>query len=138
MLQKVVIGAIMGTICAVSGYLIASQIPQFDHLWWAGYVGAAAGLAAAMLTLGLEQVIKRIPLKTIVGSTLGLFVGLGIGKLASYPFDKYLELPNLQIPLYIFFSAIFGYIGLVLGGKKMSEVSTPYFLDPTSKPSRLS
>ena len=42
------------------------------------------------LTLGLEQVIKRIPLKTIVGSTLGLFVGLGIGKLASYPFDKYL------------------------------------------------
>ena len=86
-----VIGAIMGMICAVSGYLIASQIPQFDHLWWAGYVGAAAGLAVAMLTLALEQVIKRIPLKTIVGSTLGLFVGLGIGKLASYPFDKYLD-----------------------------------------------
>ena len=31
-----VIGAIMGTICAVSGYLIADQIPQFDQLWWAG------------------------------------------------------------------------------------------------------
>jgi uncharacterized protein YacL len=136
-LTKMVIGAIMGTICAVSGYLIASQIPQFDHLWWAGYAGAAAGFAVAMLTLGLEQVIKRIPLKTIVGSTLGLFVGLGIGKLASYPFDKYLELPNLQIPLYIFFSAIFGYIGLVLGGKKVSEVATPYFLDPATKPSRL-
>ena len=90
----------------------------------------------ACLTLALEQVIKRIPLKTILGSTLGLFVGLGIGKLASYPFDKYLELPNLQIPLYIFFSAIFGYIGLVLGGKKMSEVSTPYFLDPAGKPPR--
>ena len=85
--------------------------------------------------MALEQAIKRIPLKTILGSTLGLFVGLGIGKLASYPFDKYLELPNLQIPLYIFLSAIFGYIGLVLGGKKMSEVSTPYFLDPASKPS---
>jgi len=71
-----------------------------------------------------------------VGSTLGLFIGLGIAKLASYPFDKFLELPHLQIPLYIFFSAIFGYIGLVLGGKKMSEVSTPYFLD-TGKHSRL-
>jgi uncharacterized protein YacL len=135
--KKMVIGAIMGTICAVSGFLIASQIPQFDRFWWAGYAGAAAGLAVGILTLGLEQVIKRIPLKTIVGSTLGLFVGLGIGKLASYPFDKYLALPNLQIPLYIFFSAIFGYIGLVLGGKKMSEVSTPIFLDPaTSKPGR--
>lgn len=134
MLQRVVIGAIMGTICAVSGYLIATQIPQFDQLWWAGWVGAAAGLAIAFVTMALEQAIKRIPLKTILGSTLGLFVGLGIGKLASYPFDKYLELPNLQIPLYIFFSAIFGYIGLVLGGKKMSEVSTPYFLDPSNKP----
>ena len=95
---------------------------------------AATGLAIAFVTMALEQVIKRIPLKTILGSVLGLFVGLGIGKLASYPFDKYLELPTLQIPLYIFFSAIFGYIGLVLGGKKMSEVSTPYFLDPTGKP----
>ncbi len=134
MFQKVVIGAILGTICAVSGYLIADQIPQFDKLWWAGWAGGAIGLALAFVTLALEQAIKRIPLKTILGSTLGLFVGLGIGKLASYPFDKYLELPNLQIPLYIFFSAIFGYIGLVLGGKKMSEVSTPYFLDPTGKP----
>jgi uncharacterized protein YacL len=132
--QKVVIGTIMGTICAVSGYLIASQIPQFSDFWWAGYAGGAAGIGVAFLTLALEQAIKRIPLKTIIGSVLGLFVGLGIGKLASYPFDKYLELPNLQIPLYIFFSAIFGYIGLVLGGKKMSEVSTPSFLEPGVKP----
>ncbi len=136
MLQKMVTGAIMGTICAVSGYLIASEIPQLKDFWWAGWVGVAGGLAVALLTLGLEQVIKRIPLKTIVGSTLGLFIGLGIAKLASYPFDKFLELPNLQIPLYIFFSAIFGYIGLVLGGKKMSEVKTPYFLD-SGKQSRL-
>jgi uncharacterized protein YacL len=129
-LNKMAIGAVMGGICAASGYLIASQIPAFSHLWWAGYAGAAGGLAVAILTLALAQVIKRIPLKTIVGSTLGLFVGLGIAKLASYPFEQFLELPNVQIPLYIFFSAIFGYIGLVLGGKKMSEVSTPYFLDP--------
>jgi uncharacterized protein YacL len=129
-LNKMAIGAVMGSICAASGYFIASQIPAFSNLWWAGYAGAAGGLAVALLTLALEQVIKRIPLKTIIGSTLGLFVGLGIAKLASYPFETFLELPNLQIPLYIFFSAIFGYIGLVLGGKKMSEVSTPYFLDP--------
>jgi len=129
-LNRMAIGAIMGTICAASGYLIASQIPQFSDLWWAGYVGAAGGLGVAALTLALAEIIKRIPLKTILGSTLGLFVGLGIAKLASYPFEKFLELPNLQIPLYIFFSAIFGYIGLVLGGKKMSEVNTPHFLDP--------
>jgi uncharacterized protein YacL len=137
-IPKMVTVAILGIICAVSGYLIADQIPYLEKFWWAGYVGAAAGVLAALLTLGVEQLIKRIPLKTIVGGTLGLLIGLGIGKLASYPFDKFLALPNLQIPLYIFFSAIFGYIGLVLGGKKMSEVSTPYFLDPTVKPQRYS
>ena len=42
MLQKMVTGTILGTICAVSGYLIADQIPKFDHLWWAGYAGAVA------------------------------------------------------------------------------------------------
>jgi uncharacterized protein YacL len=133
LLKKMVGMAIMGTICAVSGYLIGSQIPQIRDLWWSGWAGAAGGLAIAALTLGLEQVIKRIPLKTILGGTLGLFVGLGIAKLASYPFDQFLELPNLQIPLYIFLSAIFGYIGLVLGGKKISEVSAPSFLEPGGK-----
>ncbi len=136
MLKKMVTGAIMGTICAISGYLIADQIPQFGNLWWVPYAGAVVGLAVGILTLALEQAIKRIPLKTIIGSTMGLLIGLGIGKLASYPFDKYLEMPNLQIPLYIFFSAIFGYIGLVLGGKKVSEVSTPYFLEPSGKSPR--
>jgi uncharacterized protein YacL len=76
-----------------------------------------------------------VPLKTIIGGTLGLVTGLGIAKLASYPFNQFLELPNLQIPLYIFFSAIFGYIGLMLGGKKMAEISSPHFLE-SSKPSR--
>jgi uncharacterized protein YacL len=136
LLKKVVIGAIMGSICGASGYLIASRIPQVSHLWWAGWVGAAGGLGIACLTLALEHLIKRIPLKTIVGSTLGLFIGLGIAKLANYPFDKYLELPNLQIPLYIIFSAIFGYIGMVLGGKKISEISTPYFLESGKQSSR--
>jgi predicted acyltransferase len=65
-LQKIVTGVILGIICAISGFLIADQIPYFDKFWWSGYVGAAAGLAIALLTLGLEHFIKRIPLKTIV------------------------------------------------------------------------
>jgi uncharacterized protein YacL len=129
-------GVVLATICAASGYFIGSQIPQLQKLWWAGWAGAAAGLGAALLTLGIEQVIKRIPLKTILGSTLGLFIGLGIAKLVSYPFDQFLELPNLQIPLYIILSTIFGYIGMVLGGKKISDVNAPSFLE-TSKPGRL-
>jgi uncharacterized protein YacL len=97
--------------------------------WWAGWAGGCIGLLVALLTMQLEQAIKRVPLKTIIGGTLGLVTGLGIAKLASYPFDQFLELPNLQIPLYFFFSAIFGYIGLMLGGKKMDEIASPHFWD---------
>lgn len=126
---KIIIGVVLGLICAISGYLIGSQIPQFRHLEWAGWAGAGAGLLIALLTLLLEQVIKRIPLKIILGGTLGLFLGLGIAKVASYPFEQFLEPSTLQIPIYIFFSAVFGYIGLVLGGRKMAEVSAPPFLE---------
>jgi uncharacterized protein YacL len=123
------VGGVLGSICAVSGYLIGSQIPPLNGQWWAGWAGGFIGLLVALLTMQLEQAIKRVPLKTIIGGTLGLVTGLGIAKLASYPFDQFLELPNLQIPLYIFFSAIFGYIGLMLGGKKMDEIASPHFLD---------
>ncbi|MBM4288487.1 MAG: TRAM domain-containing protein [Deltaproteobacteria bacterium] len=129
MFNRILVGGVLGSICAVSGYLIGSQIPNLNGQWWAGWAGGAIGLFVALLTLQVEQVIKRVPLKTIIGGTLGLLTGLGIAKLASYPFDQYLELPNLQIPLYIFFSAIFGYIGLMLGGKKMDEIASPHFLE---------
>ncbi len=129
MLHKILVGGVLGSICAVSGYLIGSQIPPLKEQWWAGWAGGLIGLLIALLTMQLEQIIKRVPLKTIIGGTLGLVTGLGIAKLASYPFDQFLELPNLQIPLYIFFSAIFGYIGLMLGGKKMEEIASPRFLE---------
>ena len=129
MLQKILVGGILGSICAVSGYLIGSQIPHLQKYWWAGWAGSCIGLSLAILTIQLEQIIKRVPLKTIIGGTLGLFTGLAIAKLASYPFDQFLELPNLQIPLYIFLSAIFGYVGMMLGSKKMDEVVSPNFLE---------
>ncbi len=130
MLKRVATGAFLAAVCSVSGYLVAQNIPQLEPYWWAGWGGGAVGLALAFLTLGLENLIRRIPLKTILGSTLGLFIGLGFAKLACYPFAQFLTQPYLQIPLYIMFSAIFGYIGLVLGGRKVSEVHAPSFLEP--------
>jgi uncharacterized protein YacL len=130
LLKKVATWAFLASVCAVSGYLIAENIPPLHMYWWSGWVGAAAGLALAFITLGLENIIKRIPLKTILGSTLGLFIGLGIAKLAAYPFAQFMAQPYVQIPLYVMFSAIFGYIGLVLGGRKVSEMQAPSFLEP--------
>ncbi|MGQ9688922.1 MAG: PIN/TRAM domain-containing protein [Desulfobaccales bacterium] len=134
MLKKVATGASLALICAVSGFLIGRNLPLAQELWWAGWAGAAGGLAVALITLGLEYLIRRIPLKTILGSTIGLFIGLGIAKLASYPFEQFLGQPYVKLPLYIMFSAIFGYIGLVLGGRKAAELWHPSFLEPPVKP----
>ena len=59
MLKKVATWAFLASVCAVSGYLIAENVPQLHMYWWSGWVGAAAGLALAFLTLGLENIIKR-------------------------------------------------------------------------------
>uniref|UniRef100_A0A7V4LD33 TRAM domain-containing protein n=1 Tax=Desulfobacca acetoxidans TaxID=60893 RepID=A0A7V4LD33_9BACT len=131
MLKKLSVGLLLGAVCSVSGYVIAGHITELKPYSWAGWVGAAAGLALALITLGFEHLLRRIPLKTILGGTIGLFIGLGIARLASYPFGQFLEDTPVQVSLYTLFSAIFGYIGLVLGGKKVSEVEAPSFLEPS-------
>uniref|UniRef100_A0A7C3Z058 TRAM domain-containing protein n=1 Tax=Desulfobacca acetoxidans TaxID=60893 RepID=A0A7C3Z058_9BACT len=130
MLKRIATWAFLATVCGVSSFFVAQNIPQLDPYWWAGWAGAAVGLLLALLTFGLENIIKRIPLKIILGGTLGLFIGLGFAKLACYPFAQFLVQPYLQIPLYVMFSVIFGYIGLVLGGRKVSEMQALAFLEP--------
>ena len=118
MLHKILVGGVLGSICAVSGYLIGSQIPPLNGQWWAGWTGGLVGLVVALLTMQLEQAIKRVPLKTIIGGTLGLVTGLGIAKLASYPFNQFLELPKSPDPFIYFLFSNFRLYRLDVGRQK--------------------
>lgn len=112
-------------ICSVSGYLVATQLPVLDTLGaWIKWVGALIGFIFALFALSIEKIIKRLPLKVIFGSTLGLFLGLLIAQLLGYAFSA-LQNSAIRISISVILSCIFGYIGLVLGGKKVEELRWP-------------
>jgi uncharacterized protein YacL len=122
---QTILRLLLVAICSVSGYLVATQLPMFDA-WgtWVKWVGALIGFIFALFALSIEKIIKRLPLKVIFGSTLGLVFGLLIAQLLGYAFSA-LQNNAIRIPISVILSCIFGYIGLVLGGKKVEEFGWP-------------
>ncbi len=111
--------------CSVSGYLLASHLPISHTLGiWIKWIGALAGFIFALLALSIEKIIKKAPLKVIFGGTFGLFLGLVIAQLMGYAFSG-LQNSAIRISISVILSCVFGYIGLVLGGKKVEEFKWP-------------
>ena len=111
--------------CSVSGYLLASHLPITHTLGvWIKWVGALTGFIFALLALSIEKIIKKAPLKVIFGGTFGLFFGLVIAQLLGYAFSG-LQNSAIRISISVILSCVFGYIGLVLGGKKVEEFKWP-------------
>jgi len=111
--------------CSVSGYLLASHLPITHTLGiWVKWIGALAGFIFALLALSIEKIIKKAPLKVIFGGTFGLFLGLVIAQLLGYAFSG-LQNSTIRISISVILICVFGYIGLVLGGKKVEEFKWP-------------
>jgi uncharacterized protein YacL len=111
--------------CSVSGYLLASHLPITHTLGiWIKWIGALAGFIFALLALSIEKIIKKAPLKVIFGGTFGLFLGLVIAQLLGYAFSG-LQNSTIRISISVILSCVFGYMGLVLGGKKVEEFRWP-------------
>jgi uncharacterized protein YacL len=116
-------------ICAFGGYLIADQMMKdtFANYGWAPWAGTIAGIIVALGGLGVEKLIKHIPLKVLAGGTIGLVVGLFIAKLIGFSFAA-LQNTTISVVIYIILSCIFGYIGMVLGSIKIEELRFPSWL----------
>ena len=111
--------------CSISGYLLASHLPITHTLGiWVKWIGALAGFIFALLALSIEKIIKKAPLKVIFGGTFGLFLGLVIAQLLGYAFSG-LQNSTIRISISVILSCVFGYMGLVLGGKKVEEFKWP-------------
>jgi uncharacterized protein YacL len=111
--------------CSISGYLLASQLSAAHNLGdWVNWVGALTGFIFGLLALSIEKIIKKAPLKVIIGGTFGLFLGLIIAQLLGYAFSG-LQNSAIRISISVILSCVFGYIGLVLGGKKVEEFRWP-------------
>jgi len=59
-------------ICSVGGYFIAAQMESLSEYHWAPWAGSLIGIVAALMALSVEKLIKHMPLKGLLGGTIGL------------------------------------------------------------------
>jgi uncharacterized protein YacL len=116
--------------CGISGYFFAvglsSSIPT-------GVWGLLGGLLLATLTLFLEGGLKNIPLRHLIGSFVGLVLGMMVANLISNVFfSNLMNYQQVTLPLLGGLYGVCGYIGLRIGFKKGEEIHFPGW-NPFSK-----
>ena len=110
-------------ICGISGYTLTQEISPTAPIPLLGLIG---GLLLAALTLLIEKGLKEIPLRNLLGSFIGLILGIMVANLLSNAF-----FPNLYnhqqivLPLLGVLYGVCGYIGLRIGFKKGEEIHLP-------------
>ncbi len=110
-------------ICGISGYTLTQGISPSPSIPLLGLIG---GLLLAALTLLIEKGLKKIPLKNLLGSFIGLILGIMVPNLLSNVFFS--NLYNYQqtiLPLLSVLYGVCGYIGLQIGFKKGEEIHLP-------------
>jgi len=90
--------------------------------------GGLLGAALALITIYLEEKIRKIPLLKVLGGSLGLILGLGLAKLISSFFEIFTS-GVWQVFLYVMSGLGLGYLGIMLGGKKVEELKLAEFLE---------
>ncbi|AEH45707.1 PilT protein domain protein [Thermodesulfatator indicus DSM 15286] len=123
MLKKVLTAALF-LICAFLGFFAFKNLSYANEHPWFSYLGFLVGLGVAALAIFIEKVFRKVPLAVIIGGAFGLFLGLGVARLLSLVFEQ-LNSSLFSAFLYGLLSVFFGYLGLVLGGKKFQEIKMP-------------
>lgn len=90
--------------------------------------GALLGAGLSFITIYLEEKIRKIPLLKILGGSLGLILGLGLAKLISSFFEIFTS-GVWQVFLYVMSALGLGYLGIMLGGKKVEELKIGEFFE---------
>lgn len=109
--------------CSVSGYSIAYH--TYDQ-WWKWVIGLFLGLLIALFVIQAEQAIRKVSLRVILGGVAGMIIGLLIAFLFAYGLSfvsNIMEKRQVVPWIYALLTGIMGYLGLVLGSKKVEEIS---------------
>jgi len=107
--------------CSASGYAIAYH--SYDP-WWARIIGLLLGLLIALCVIQIEQAIRKVSLRVILGGVVGMIIGLLIAFLFAYGLSfvsNIMEKRQVVPWIYSLLTGIMGYLGLVLGSKKVEE-----------------
>ncbi len=118
--------------CLLTGYWIGSRIGVRADLPWTPLGGALSGLLLAGGMIALDRVLRKIPLRRLLGGCLGLMIALVLARLAMEFLVLLFPDPTLAPPVFLLFGILLGYLGLMLGGGKTDEWGR--FFDSRSLP----
>ncbi len=111
---------LLGLACSASGYFIADNYYGFPR----SLIGLMFGLLIALFVIKIEQAIRKIALRIIFGGVAGMMIGLVIAFLLAYGLSFVSNIMEKQhvVPwIYTLLTVVLGYLGLVLGSKKIDE-----------------
>ncbi len=107
-------------ICGVSGFFLVRGISSSPQV---GLWGALGGFLLSALTFLLEGQLKKVPIKNLAGSLVGLILGVMFANFVTDVFfSNLLSDQQIIIPLYGLTYGVCGYIGLRIGLKKGEEI----------------
>jgi uncharacterized protein YacL len=122
-----IIRVILILACSVSGYFIAFySAADNPYLYQESVAGFIIGLLVALSVIKFEKDIRKLSLRIILGGVSGMVVGLLIALILGFGLNMVSKIRENQqvIPwIYLLLTGIMGYLGLVLGSKKVEEFS---------------
>jgi len=107
-------------ICGISGYYFTVGIFPSRQAGPGGFLG---GMILAALTLLIEKELRKIPLRNLLGSFIGLILGFIVANFISNVFFSNLfNDEHIALPFYGGIYGICGYMGVRIGLKKGEEI----------------
>lgn len=114
--MSIVAQLVLIAVTAVTGYFIGREI--LGSAWY-GLFGSVSGLVLGYGVIKLEEKLREIPLKIIIGTLLGIVVSLSIANLfiSKLLLTHAKDVP-ITLPIYILLYCVMGYLGFRVGEKK--------------------
>ena len=115
-----IVRVLLSLACSVSSYFIVDSYYGFPR----SLLGFIIGLLVALFVMRIEQAIRKVPLRNIFGGVVGMIVGLLIAFLLAYGLSfvsNIMEKRQVVPWIYALLTGVMGYLGLVLGSKKIEE-----------------
>jgi len=120
--KLLIIKILLMAACSISGYFIASTYYDFPI----ALIGLFLGLLIAISVIRAEQAIRKVSLRVIFGGVVGMIIGLFIAFFLAYGLTFVgvtWEKQQVAPWIYALLTGIMGYLGLVIGSKKIEEFS---------------
>jgi uncharacterized protein YacL len=120
-----IIRALLVLACSISGYFIVYYMAATSsYAYLQAIIGFIIGLVVALLVIRVEKDIRKQSLRIIAGGVIGMVVGLLIALILGFGLNMVIKITQNQhvVPwIYLLLTGILGYLGLVLGSKKVEE-----------------